>query len=264
MFDINESSIRAILFWGGFFIFLIFELLAPYRPDTVSKIKRFTTNLLFTLFNSVIIHLIFAGAIIGTAKYVQDKNLGILNMLELPFSLKVIITIVFMDFMLYIWHLLNHKVPFLSRFHRVHHSDINMDVSSATRFHLGELFISALIKLSLIFFLGADPVGVIIFESVLVFCAQFHHSSMKIPLWFESVFWLLFVPPSMHRIHHSVKIKERDSNYGTIFSIWDRILGTLIKDIEQTKIKIGMGAYRKSEKLNFLQLLFMPFTRAVK
>ncbi|MBW1849785.1 MAG: sterol desaturase family protein [Deltaproteobacteria bacterium] len=139
-----------------------------------------------------------------------------------------------------------------------------MDVSSATRFHIGELAISAVIKISLIYFLGASPVGVLIFESTIVLCAQFHHSSLKVPVWFEKLWWILFVPPSMHRIHHSVVIKERDSNYATIFSLWDRFLGTLTKNVDQDRIKIGVGAYRKPEKLNLYQLLLMPFTKPIK
>ena len=169
-----------------------------------------------------------------------------------------------MDFMLYIWHLLNHEVPLLWRFHRVHHSDLNMDVSTATRFHVGELAIAAIIKISLVFLLGASLMGVLIFESVLVLFAQFHHSSLRVPKWFEAMFWILFVPPSMHRIHHSVIVKERNTNYGTIFSTWDRWLGTLLTNVDQSRIRIGIGAYQQPNKLNFHHLLAMPITRPVK
>ena len=264
MFEIGESTIRIILFWGGLLFFLILELIVPYRPNSVSKLKRWINNLALTLFNSIILNLIFATAIVGTAAYVQSKNFGILNLIEAPSWLKILVTVAFMDFMLYVWHLLNHEMPFLWRFHRVHHADLNMDVSTATRFHLGELAISAVIKIALIFFLGASPMGVVIFESALVLCAQFHHSSLIVPKWFETIWWILFVPPSMHRIHHSVKIKERNTNYSTIFSLWDRILGTLLKAVNQEKIKIGVGAYPKPEKLHFQHLLVMPFTKAVR
>lgn len=264
MFNMTESVIRFSLYWGGLIFFLIFELLLPYRPSTVSKLRRWINNLVLSLFNSVVLNLIFSSAVIRTAIYVQSNNLGVLNLIELPVWLKILVTVMFMDFMLYVWHLLNHEMPFLWRFHRVHHSDLNMDVSSATRFHIGELAISAVIKISLVFFLGASPVGVLIFESVIVFCAQFHHSSLIVPKWFEAIFWTLFVPPSMHRIHHSVVIKERDSNYGTIFSLWDRSLGTLIKDLDQGKIRIGVGAYNKADKLNLHHLLWMPFTKRVR
>ena len=263
MFNITESQLRLLLFLGALLFFLILELLVPYRSSSGSKLKRWINNFALTLFNSLLITLIFSGAIVSTALYAQTQNLGVLHILEIPTWLKILVTVAFMDFIIYIWHLLNHEMPFLWRFHRVHHSDLNMDVSTATRFHVVELAISALIKISLIFFLGASPLGVLIFESTLVWCSQFTHSSLKVPRWFETFYWILFVPPSMHRIHHSVVIRERDTNYGTIFSLWDRILGTLLTDVMQDKIRIGIGAYRKPEKLNFHQLLVMPFTKLV-
>jgi len=266
MFAFTEINIRPLLFVGGLVFFLILELIIPYREDSVSKTKRWLNNLGLTVINSIILNLIFATLIVSTAVYTQAHKIGILNMFHAPGWgwLKILITFVFMDFILYIWHLLNHEMPFLWRFHRVHHSDLNMDVSSATRFHIGELTISAVIKISLIYFLGASPMGVLIFESAIVLSAQFQHSSLKVPVLFEKLWWILFVPPSMHRIHHSVVIKERDSNYGTIFSVWDRFLGTLTKNVDQNRIKIGVGAYRKSEELNLYQLLLMPFTKLIK
>ena len=264
MFNITESVIRVLLFWGGMLFFLILELLISYRPSSVSKVKRWVNNLALTLFNSIILNILFSATIVGTAVYVQKNQLGILNLVEIPTWLKILVTVAFMDFMLYVWHLLNHEMPLLWRFHRVHHSDLNMDVSSATRFHIGELAISAFIKISVIFFLGASALGVLIFESAVVLFAQFEHSSLTVPKWFETIYWILFVPPSMHRIHHSVIIKERNTNYGTIFSLWDRFLGTLLTGVDQKRIRIGVGAYRKPEKLNFHQLLVMPFIRPVR
>ena len=260
----DASLIRLSLFLGGFLFFLVLELLVPYRLSTVSKVKRWINNVALTAFNSLILQLLFAGAVVRTAMYVTSHHLGVLNMVEAPSWAKLLATVIFMDFMLYVWHLLNHEVPFLWRFHRVHHSDLNMDVSTATRFHIGELAMSAVIKISLVFFLGATPLGVLIFESALVLCAQFHHSSLKVPGWFEAIFWILFVPPSMHRIHHSVIIKERNTNYGTILSTWDRWLGTLLTDVDQKKLRIGVGAYQKPDKLNFNHLLVMPFTHPIK
>jgi len=156
MFDISESFIRLLLFWGRLLFFFSLELLFPYRPSSVSKLKRWINNISFTIFNSILLNLIFSAAIISTAAYVQTNGLGILNLIEGPACLKILATVAFMDFMLYVWHLLNHKMPFFWRFHRVHHSDLNMDVSTATRFHIGELAISAVIKICIIFFLGAS------------------------------------------------------------------------------------------------------------
>jgi sterol desaturase/sphingolipid hydroxylase (fatty acid hydroxylase superfamily) len=255
---------RGLTSWGGFVLFLVFELTRPYRPPTVSKKKRLITNVSLTVMNSFILTTLFAAATVDTALYVSANHLGLLNMISLPLWLKAFAAVLFMDFIFYVWHLLNHEVPLFWRFHRVHHSDLNMDVSTATRFHIGELAISAVLKIGLIYFIGADLLCIFIFESLLVLTAQFQHSSLATPSWFEEVFWVLFVPPSMHRIHHSVKIAERDTNYGTIFSIWDRMLGTLLRDIEQEKIVIGVGPYREQERLKLQHLLVMPFTQAIK
>ena len=264
MISAEASMIRTAVFFGGLLFFLVLELLVPYRTSTVPKAKRWLHNMALTLFNTIILQLLFAAAAAGTAAYVTAHKLGLLNIIAMPPWAKLLATVAFMDFMLYVWHLLTHEVPFLWRFHRVHHSDLNMDVSTATRFHLGELAISAVIKISLVYFIGASFWGVIVFESALVLCAQFQHSSVKVPVWFEKVYWLLFVPPSMHRIHHSVVIKERNTNYGTIFSIWDRCLGTLLADVVQSGIRIGVGAYQNPDRLKFHQLLIMPFTRPIR
>ena len=263
MVPLNIVLLRGLISWGGFVLFLCFELLRPYRQPTVSKTKRLMTNISLTILNSVVLSLVFASVTINTALYVSENHLGLLNMISLPSGLKLFLAVIFMDFMLYVWHLLNHEVPFFWRFHRVHHSDLNMDVSTATRFHIGELTISAVIKICLIYFIGANLISVIIFEGLLVLTAQLQHSSLNVPEAFEKVFWIFFVPPSMHRIHHSVKIHERNTNYGTILSIWDRLLGTLLKDIPQETIIIGVGPYREPKKLGLPHLLLMPFTKPI-
>jgi sterol desaturase/sphingolipid hydroxylase (fatty acid hydroxylase superfamily) len=220
-------------------------------------------NLGLTAFNTLVLNLALGAAALGVSAYVSQRGLGFLNAFEAPYWFKFILGLAFLDFMLYVWHLLNHEVPLLWRFHRVHHSDLFMDVSTATRFHLGELLPSAVIKLGLIYLSGADTTLVLSFESLLVLCAQFHHSSLKVPAGFERAFVALFVPPSMHRIHHSVKIRERNTNYGTIFSLWDRIMGTLLMAVDQAGIRIGVGGHFDPAKLGLPRLLVMPFTKYV-
>lgn len=264
MLSTDAEVIRLLVTVGGLVFFLILELLIPYRASTISKFKRWVDNISLSIFNSILLWLLFAGPIVHTAVYVSENRLGILNLMDQPYWAKTIVAVVFLDFMLYVWHLLNHEVPFLWRLHRVHHSDLNMDVSTVNRFHIGELAISAVIKIGLIFFLGAELFAIILYEILIVATAQFHHSSLKVPSWFEDIYWVLFVPPSMHRIHHSVIIKERNTNYGTIFSIWDRVLGTLLRDVDQERIRIGVGAYNKPEKLHFQHLLVMPVMRPVR
>ncbi len=261
---LDKSTLRTVIFLGGMLFFLIFELTIPYRASSVSKLKRWVNNFILTIFNGIIIQVAFAAFIVGISHHVTTQKLGVMNleiMSGLPHWARILIIIIFLDFILYVWHILNHVMPLLWRFHRVHHSDLNMDVSTATRFHIGELAVSTVIKMSLIFLIGADIITIFIYESAVVLCAQFHHSSLRIHRWFEIIWWSLFVPPSMHRIHHSVVRKEMDSNYGTIFSIWDRMMGTLVTGIEQSGIRIGIPPYQSPEKLNIQHLLIMPFTR---
>jgi len=264
MTNLSMAIVRGLISWGGFSIFLVLEFLRPYRPPTVSKTKRLLTIISLTILNSAVFSLLFAAATINSALHVSANHLGILNTFSLPFWQKVFLSVVFMDLIFYAWHLLNHKAALLWRFHRVHHSDLNMDVSTATRFHVGELALSSCIKIGLIYLIGANVVSIILFESLLGLTAQFQHNCVKVPLWFERIFYLLFVPPSMHRIHHSVVIQERNTNYGTILSIWDRLAGTLLRDVDQEGIVIGLGPYRKSGDLGLRSLLVMPFTRAVQ
>lgn len=256
--------IRAGGFWGGFILFLLLEHFASYRADTVPKKKRLATNLALAVLNGIVLNLFFRSVAVNTLFFAHERHVGLLNEAAIPYWAGLIITVVFMDLVMYVWHLLNHEVPLLWRFHRVHHSDINMDVSTASRFHIGELAISNVIKVVAIYFIGADIGGFVLFECILLFAAQFQHSSVKVPEWFERVHWFFFVPPSMHRIHHSVVIRERNTNYGTIFSVWDRMLGTLLRDVEQEKIVIGLGPYRAPDKLTIGNLFGMPFTRPVR
>jgi sterol desaturase/sphingolipid hydroxylase (fatty acid hydroxylase superfamily) len=256
--------IRAAVFWFGLVLFLSLELLRPYRPATVSKMRRVAINLAIALFNSVIVLFLFKEATVKTAFYVNEGRFGLLNVFSFSYWGRLLATIVVMDFVLYIWHLLNHEMPLLWRFHQVHHSDLNMDVSTASRFHTGEIIMSSAIKIALIYFLGAEIAAVVVFESLLVFAAQFQHSSVKVPAGFGRLYWIFFVPPAMHRIHHSVVIRERNTNYGTIFSLWDRLFGTLLKDVDQDKIVIGLGAYRDPRALHINHLLLMPLGRPAK
>jgi sterol desaturase/sphingolipid hydroxylase (fatty acid hydroxylase superfamily) len=258
------KAINLIFFWGGLAVYLLLERLIPYRPASVSKPKRWLDNIGLAVFNGLLLNLLFAVPIFQTAEYVTRNHLGVFNLVDLPGGLRIVITVAFLDFMLYVWHFLNHEMPFFWRFHRVHHSDLNLDASTASRFHLGELAISAVIKLSLIFFLGAELVGLILFEVLVVLTSQFQHSNIRTPEWFDKIWLIFFVPPSMHRIHHSVVINERNTNYGTILSLWDKGLGTFLYGLDQARIKIGVGAYPQAEKVRFPHLLTMPFTKAVR
>lgn len=255
------GQLKLTLYWMGILVFLLFELKFSYRPVSVSKLKRWLANLPLSIVNGTVYHLVYFSAITALMIETESLNIGLLNTFSMPYWLKLLFGVLILDFSIYLWHLLTHVVPVLWRFHRVHHSDMNMDVSTANRFHIGELLISGLLRLIVIYTFGIPVVAYWLFEILVNLSIQFHHSSIKINPAVEKILVLFFVPPFLHRIHHSVKIKERDSNYGVLLSIWDRLLGTLITTVDQEKIIIGIGSHRRFEKLGFWHLLLMPFTR---
>lgn len=257
----TAEKIRLIMYWGGVVLFLLLELRFSYRDPSVSKLRRWVANIPLSIVNGVAYHLMFAATIIVFLSNAESMQRGLLQSYPMPLWLQVVLGILILDFVIYTWHLLNHVVPLFWRFHRVHHCDMNMDVSTASRFHLGELLISGLLRLATIYVFGIPLLAYVLFEIFVNISIQFHHSSIKVNPVFEKYFVLFFVPPFLHRIHHSVKIKERDSNYGVIFSIWDRFLGTLVTKTDQDSILIGIGSHRKFDKLGFWHLMLMPFTK---
>jgi sterol desaturase/sphingolipid hydroxylase (fatty acid hydroxylase superfamily) len=254
-------AVKPYLYWAGIFIFLLCEQGFSYRAPTVSRIKRWLANVPLSIINGTIYHFLYTSAIVALILAGQEKQTGLLNAWALPDWFKVAASILILDFFIYLWHLLTHVLPFLWRFHRVHHSDLNMDVTTANRFHLGEFFFTGLIRMAVVHTFGITLIAYILFEILVNLSVQFHHSSIKVPFRLERWWAVLFVPPFLHRIHHSVRIRERDSNYGVIFSIWDRMLGTLTTAVAQEKIVIGIGSHRNIEVLGFWRLLAMPFTR---
>ncbi len=261
---IDIVLLKPIIYWGGIVLLLLLEQRISYRPATVAKQRRWLTNIPLSIINGVVYHFIFTASILAVISQSEAQRLGLLNTVELPFWLHVFLGILILDFSIYLWHLLTHSVPLLWRFHRVHHSDMNMDVTTANRFHLGEFLVTGLLRLAIIYTFGIPLLAYILFEILINISIQFHHSSIKVPEAFERIWMLLFVPPALHRIHHSVKIRERDANYGVLFSIWDRMLGTLVTKVDQGSIIIGIGSHRKFEELGFWQMLLMPFTKQSK
>ena len=254
-------ALKPYIYWGGFVLFLLCEQGFSYREPSVPRPRRWLANVPLSIMNGAIYHLLYTSGIVALIVAAQEKRLGLLNAWDLPGWFKIVAGILILDFFIYLWHLQTHVLPFLWRFHRVHHSDMNMDVTTANRFHLGEFLFTGLIRLAVIYTFGIGLIAYIIFEILVNLSVQFHHSSIRVASWFERWWVLLFVPPFLHRIHHSVRIKERDSNYGVIFSIWDRMLGTMTTQVEQEKIVIGIGSHREIVQLGFWQLLALPFTR---
>ena len=258
----NETSIRLGFFFGVFAIMGLWEVLAPRRALTVSKAVRWTNNLGLVFLNSTILRLIFPMAAVGVAAFAAGQGWGLLNYFQLPFTLAVVLSVVVMDFIIYLQHVLVHAIPVLWRLHRGHHADLDYDVTTGARFHTLEIILSMLIKFATILVLGPPVVAVVIFEVILNAMAMFNHSNVRLPLGLDRIVRLFVVTPDMHRVHHSVEDNEANSNFGFNLAIWDRLCGTYIAQPREghEKMTIGIHGYRDPKQVNQLPgMLALPF-----
>ncbi len=259
----NLSSTLGPTAWyvAGILLFVFFEYVIPFRAVTLSRLHRWRINFTMNFCNVLLIDLFFVYLLKKTAILPHLHAFNFFEQIHLNTLWRIVLTILLLDLAMYVWHRMNHAIPLLWRFHRVHHTDLNVDVSSAARFHFGEVTGSTIITYTLMLFLGATIVEVRLFQVLLFLMAQFGHSNIKLNPTLEKSLWLLIVPPAMHRIHHSNVKNQTDSNYGTIFSFWDRMFGSFVKDADQEKIVFGLKEFDNPKELMLLKLLMLPFRR---
>ena len=255
------DQIRLSIFLGVLVLMLVLESLIPRHPTVDSKPRRLAINFSLTGVNVLLVRLLPAGAAVGTATYAGEHGWGLLNYLDWPVAVEMAVGVVFLDLMIYLQHVVLHMIPFFWRFHKVHHSDLDLDVSSGFRFHPVEILASMIYKMGLIAAIGPSVLTVVVFEAILSGMAKFTHSNIKLPLGLDRALRWVFVTPDMHRIHHSVEMAETNSNYGFNLSLWDRLLGTYIHDGKkpQPEIVIGIPEFRTPDQVSLLQLVLMPF-----
>ena len=258
----NEVTIRLSFFFGVFAIMAIWEVIAPRRALTVSKTIRWVNNLGLVFFNSFILRILFPAAAVGVAAFAQAHGWGLLNYYQLPEMLAILIAVVAMDFIIYLQHVMVHAVPLLWRIHRVHHADLDYDVTTGARFHTIEIILSMLIKFATIIVLGAPVVAVVIFEVVLNALAMFNHGNVGLPKSLDSFLRWFIVTPDMHRVHHSVEDDETNSNFGFNLTWWDRLFGTYREQPRggQLGFTIGIHKYRDIKQTNWITgMMMLPF-----
>ncbi len=258
----NEVIIRLSFFFGVFFIMTIWEIIAPRRVLTISKTVRWVNNLGLVFFNSLMIRILFPAAAVGVAVFVQTHGWGLLNYYELPLLFSIVISVIVMDLIIYLQHIMVHAVPLLWRLHRVHHADLDYDVTTGVRFHPLEIILSMFIKFSTIIVLGAPVIAVIIFEVVLNAMAMFNHGNVGLPKSLDTFLRWFIVTPDMHRVHHSVEDDETNSNFGFNLSCWDRIFGTYRDQPRggQLGFTIGIHKYRDIKQTNWITgMMMLPF-----
>lgn len=227
----NENIIRLSIFFGLFALFALIEAFVPRRPRAQTRAKRWTTNWAISLINTGTIYLmglLMPLLAVGAAYDAAANGWGLFNALNWPGWLEITLAVLILDFAIWFQHLITHKIPFLWRFHRVHHSDRDLDVTSALRFHPLEIAFSMTLKIGLVYLLGPAGLAVVLFEIILNGTAMFNHANMRLPKGLDAVVRTVLVTPDMHRVHHSDIRAEHDSNYGFAMSIWDRMFRTYI------------------------------------
>lgn len=258
----NEKTIRMGFFFGMLGVMALWEILSPRRTLTVSKTVRWINNLGVVFFNSFLVRLIFPAAAVGMASFASNQGWGIFNYFDVPFWLAVIASVVIMDFVIYLQHVMVHAVPALWRLHRMHHADLDFDVTTGARFHPLEIILSMLIKFATIMVLGPPVLAVVIFEVVLNATAMFNHGNVRLPGAIDRVLRWFVVTPDMHRVHHSVEDDEANSNFGFNLPWWDRLFGTY-RDQPRAGhegMTIGIHKYREPKQVAWLPgMLLLPF-----
>ncbi len=261
-----EAAIRMSFFLGVFALMAFWEVLSPRRRPVLSKMLRWGNNLGLVIFNSILLRFIFPAAAVGVAALASEQGWGLLNYYPLPLWLSLAISLLVMDFVIYLQHILMHAVPILWRLHRVHHADLDYDVTTGARFHPIEIILSMLIKFVTIVALGPTIVAVVIFEIVLNAMAMFNHANVRLPLRMDHVLRQLIVTPDMHRVHHSVDYDEANSNFGFNLAFWDRWFGTY-RDQPRAgheQMIIGIQNYRTPGEVTWIHgILWLPFRGTV-
>jgi len=258
----NETVIRMGFFFGMLAIMALWEVLAPRRTRTLPRLLRWGNNLGLVFLNSILLRLAFPAAAVGVATIAAANDWGLFNLLDVPFWFAVILSVVLMDFVIWLQHVMVHAIPLLWRLHRVHHADPDYDVTTGARFHPIEIFLSMGIKFATIVLLGPPVVAVMIFEVVLNATAMFNHANVRLPRQLDRVLRWFVVTPDMHRVHHSVEDDEANSNFGFNLPWWDRLFGTY-RDQPRSGhegMTIGIRAYREPKDVSWLNgMLLLPF-----
>ena len=237
------------------------ELFAPRRVLNNSRVTRWPSNLALVALNTAVLRVMFPIAAVGMAGVAVERGWGVLNILAVADWLAVLVAIILLDLAIYTQHVVVHAVPVLWRLHRMHDADLDIDVTTGARFHPLEIVLSMAIKLAVVVVLGAPPLAVMVFEIILNAAAMFNHGNIRLPVALDRVLRFVIVTPDMHRVHHSIRENETNSNYGFNIPWWDRLFGTYRDqpcDGHQG-MTIGLDLFRDKRNLRLDRLLLQPF-----
>ena len=244
-----------------FALMAVWEMLAPRRPWSVGRWARWPHNLGIVVIDALTVRILIPTAAVGAALFAAGNGWGLFHVAGLRLSLASLLGFLALDLVIYAQHVAFHKVPLLWRLHRMHHADVDIDVTTGLRFHPIEILISMLIKIGVVIALGIPPVAVFVFEAVLNATSMFNHANISMPSWLDRALRLVVVTPDMHRVHHSIAAKETDSNFGFNLPWWDRLFHTYraAPQAGHDGMTIGLPTFREGAELRLDRLLTQPF-----
>ena len=243
---------------AGFLVFWTWESFAPlFRFER--RGRHALRNLSVAGLNALMTALLFAAGTVAAAAYSEQTGYGLTYWAGLGDTARFVAGFLVLDLYAYCWHRLNHVVPLLWRFHRMHHSDPAMDVSSATRFHAGEVALSFGLRMGLIAVVGVPLAAIVAYDATLVLSTQFHHANIALPATLDRALRLLIVSPNMHKVHHSVERAEMDSNFSSVLSVWDRLFGSYLGRDDCREIDFGVPGMRDDGHQSIGGMLRTPF-----
>jgi len=256
----NEQLIRMGLFLGILLAMALWEVAAPRRRREIPRLLRWSSNLGIVALDTLLVRLLFPVVAVGLAVVAEQRGWGLLNIFDLPFWLAFLLSLLLLDLAIYLQHVMFHAVPALWRFHRMHHADLEFDVTTGLRFHPVEILLSMGIKLAVVLALGPPAIAVLVFEILLNATSMFNHSNIRIPIAIDRLLRLLVVTPDMHRVHHSIHPSETNSNFGFNLPWWDRLLGTYRAQPRDghTGMTIGIEQFRTRRDLWLDRMLVQP------
>jgi sterol desaturase/sphingolipid hydroxylase (fatty acid hydroxylase superfamily) len=252
-------TLAAFVVGGTFLVLTALERRRPLRHERESKLRRMSRNLIFAGLAASTVNLLERPVVEPLAALVERRRLGLLHGLRLARAWHIVLAVGLLDYTLYLWHVLVHRVPWLWRFHLVHHVDLDLDASTALRFHFGELAVSIPWRAAQIVAIGVGPGALTFWQNALLVSILFHHSNVKLPIGIERAVSRVFVTPRMHGIHHSIVPNETNSNFSSGLTMWDWLHHTLRLNVPQREIIIGVPAYRSPADVTLMKSLEMPF-----
>ena len=261
VFLANEPLVRLFVFAGIFAVMAAWEILAPRREQKLARGARWPSNIGVVVLDTVLVRLVFPTTAVGLALLTEARGWGLFNALELPIWASVPLAVMVLDLAIYLQHVLFHAVPALWRLHRMHHADLELDVTTGARFHPIEILLSMGIKLGVVAAVGTPAVAVLVFEVLLNATSMFNHSNVRMPARLDQVLRWIVVTPDMHRVHHSIVARETNSNFGFNLPWWDRLFGTYRDQPEagHEAMTIGIEQFRDPTEQRLDRMLTQPF-----